>query len=280
MVTIGTDPEFLVYDRDNHGEVWLPYELQGTKEEPFDLGDGFAVHRDGATAELTVPYATSAPLAAEYLSEGIQLLESHLNTLGLGLVDWTSEYDYSHMLDFSDDPYDEAFYEFGCAPDNDAYNGGRERLLKNPRVTFRRKRFAGGHIHVGGTWFVPDFVVAMFLDLTLAKLATYNGGGPDGTRKKWYGKAGTFRTKPYGLEYRTPNNAWCFSPNKRRATYQEVENLVTWLESTRPSQVRDVWESVNWLRLQTIINTGTQLMYSSELDEMRRQAIANGFLEY
>lgn len=36
---------------------------------------------------------------------------------------------------------------------------------------------------------------------------------PDSKRKELYGKAGAFRPKPYGLEYRTPSN-WYLSDKK------------------------------------------------------------------
>ena len=279
MVTLGTDPEFLVYDRHDHGEVWLPYDVAGTKEEPHDLGEGYAVHRDGATAELTVPASSEPQEAAEILGEGIDRLGRYLNDLGLGVVDWASEYNFEHMEEFAYDPYDDAFFEFGCSPDKDAYTGGNERLLKDPRAEFRFWRFAGGHIHIGADWNVPNFVAAMFMDLALCRLATYSGGGTAGHRRRWYGKAGCYRDKPYGMEYRTPNNQWTFGSRSRVATYNQVHDCASWLENTTSDEIKRVWETVPWLRLQTVINEGSQVANKEWLNKILTDAINVGFLE-
>ena len=54
---------------------------------------------------------------------------------------------------------------------------------------------------------------------------------PDNIRRQSYGKAGTFRIKPYGIEYRTPSNAWCKSDEIRRWVYRQVIRAVEYDDS-------------------------------------------------
>lgn len=49
---------------------------------------------------------------------------------------------------------------------------------------------------------------------------------PDNKRKELYGKAGAFRPKPYGLEYRTPSN-WYLANNKlKRWMFDSVKKAI------------------------------------------------------
>lgn len=111
---------------------------------------------------------------------------------------------------------------FGCDPDYDAFaKGSRGRVvdaLKHPW------RYGGGHIHVSG---VPGFrenplmaVKSMAIGIGLAAVHFSNVPALDRARTFLYGKAGKFRPQKYrelfegiphtdfGIEYRTPSNAW------------------------------------------------------------------------
>jgi hypothetical protein len=60
--------------------------------------------------------------------------------------------------------------------------------------------------------------IARNLDITLG-LRTLDWDR-DRIRRSMYGKAGAYRPKPYGIEYRTPSNKWVSHVQYQQATYQ------------------------------------------------------------
>jgi len=95
-------------------------------------------------------------------------------------------------------------------------------------------RTAAGHIHVGfNTVEVDDIYNTDHMDMcaTLAKQLDYTLGlasvGLDSTeRRKMYGKAGAFRPKPYGMEYRVLSNFWIQQECHIRLVYQNTKAAV------------------------------------------------------
>ena len=97
---------------------------------------------------------------------------------------------------------------FGCHPTENAQE-------KNPkRVTGLREKFraGGGHIHLGGLTEkekrnLPTIIKIM--DIVVGNtLVLLDRDKANITRRKNYGRAGEYRPKPYGLEYRVPSNFW------------------------------------------------------------------------
>jgi hypothetical protein len=108
--------------------------------------------------------------------------------------------------------------ELGCDPDFNAWDHG---AANEPPDMFQPLRTAGGHLHIG--WNVDERehqIKAMalvkqldcFLGLWSLRLDT-NGA----LRRSLYGKAGAFRLKPYGVEYRVLSNFWMFHQPLTRA---------------------------------------------------------------
>ena len=120
--------------------------------------------------------------------------------------------------------------ELGCDPDYNAYT-----LEPNPRpdgeaVTFRT---GAGHIHIGWGADIPvdnkdhmeicaGFVKA--LDCTVGLFMTVIDQEP--RRRVLYGKAGAFRPKSYGVEYRTPSNVWIKNRDFRYIVHSLVNKAI------------------------------------------------------
>lgn len=98
----------------------------------------------------------------------------------------------------------------GCAPSSNIY-GHKSFSVDNPR-TFPF-RSAGGHIHFGVNTKTPINSYIRTLDrlLGIPCVALFDGID-DPMRRTMYGRAGEYRSKPYGLEYRVLSNAWILSP--------------------------------------------------------------------
>jgi hypothetical protein len=118
--------------------------------------------------------------------------------------------------------------ELGCDPAANAY-GEPPLSVDNPEsLPFR---FAGGHVHLGlifpdnGTIAAPRKFNKKYtttkeleklvhtLDATVGVLFVAVMADLDSPiRRQYYGRAGEYRQKPYGLEYRVLSNAWLLHP--------------------------------------------------------------------
>ena len=104
----------------------------------------------------------------------------------------------------------------GCDPD---YNGWTTEQNPRPDPGGKPMRTASGHVHIGWTEGM-DISDSIHFELCcrVARQMDYYLGihsllwDQDGTRRKLYGKAGAFRPKSYGTEYRVLSNRWLSSP--------------------------------------------------------------------
>lgn len=198
-LTLGSDPEFFLLN--NVGKVVSSHTagVQGDKKHPHALEYG-AMHRDNVLVEINVPPAHTVD---EWVS-------SHVRTMKLAESEISDEYkiakDVSVHMDMDELWHPEAA-TFGCEPDYCAYT--RE---KNPAPnSYTDLRSAGGHVHFGYETEQQDMDVRIVLaaDLFLAVPALLMDH--DDERRSLYGKAGAYRPKPYGVEYRTLSNFWIHS---------------------------------------------------------------------
>jgi hypothetical protein len=134
---------------------------------------------------------------------------------------------------------------FGCDPDFNAWNNGR--VNPRPKADDHTLRSAGGHVHVGYTLTGKGDI------LRLVQLADLVLGVPSTrldlatARRQLYGKAGAFRVKPYGIEYRTLSNFWIFKPETTNWVYQGVSRMIDMFEAGfDPSSEREaILASIN-----------------------------------
>lgn len=205
-VTIGCDPELFVLD--DKGSLVSGHDLvRGTKKRPQKVVDG-AVQVDGVALEINITPTDSPTQFVRNLrtvqTQLMGMLPTGFNLLAQPTALFTPEY-------FATIP--EHALELGCEPDYCAYTG-----LTNPRPDDQGEPFrtGAGHIHIGiNPMPVKTFSRDHFqLCCDLSMMMDVYVGLPslvwdnDTKRRSLYGRAGAFRVKPYGLEYRTPSNAW------------------------------------------------------------------------
>jgi len=108
---------------------------------------------------------------------------------------------------------------FGCEPDFNAYT-----LSENPvpkaEVNYRT---AAGHIHIGydNPSKKKSVELIKLLDLILGVESVLLD--QDRHRRVMYGKAGAYRKKPFGFEYRVLSNYWIFNEDYLRKVYKGVQ---------------------------------------------------------
>lgn len=204
-ILIGCDPEVFV----TNGERFVPAcgMIPGTKDAPYPV-DGGTVQVDGLALEIGIdPVRTTSAFDLAVSKVMDQLVLMLPEALALSTTS---------VADFKAGEYDalpEIYKVVGCDPDYNAYSG----TLNEPAEA-SRARMAGGHIHIGWTknedpmnpaHFALCCRVAQQLDVALGVPSVYED--PAGWRRRaTYGKAGAFRPKPYGMEYRSLSNYWVF----------------------------------------------------------------------
>ena len=200
--TIGADPEFFIAKGGKPVSGWGT--IPGTKKAPKKVGYG-AVQVDGMALEINIDPAKGE---AGFLRN----LESVLRTV----MEMVPEYEMfdKPVAHFGKElimAQPKEARELGCEPDYNAYT-----KAVNPRPDVDTPfRTAAGHVHIGWTDGVDPMDKGHFdACCALTKALDVTLGVPsliwdqDEDRRKLYGKAGCFRPKPYGMEYRVLSNAW------------------------------------------------------------------------
>jgi len=225
-ILVGADPEVFVKDR--HGRFRSAHKLiPGTKKEPFVVPKG-AVQVDGMALEFNIDPASSEDEFVENIVTVMDELRHMIPNYYELVIEPTARFHGNHYR-----VQPEEALELGCEPDFNAYTGE-----ENPRPDNRTTmRTAAGHIHLGfGEGFDPRSPEHMDRCCTLVKhLDAYLGlpslmWDSDTKRRSMYGKAGAFRPKSYGLEYRTLSNRWLSDEQLMRYVYRQsvraIEKLI------------------------------------------------------
>ena len=215
--TIGADPEY--FFRDSQGKLISAIGIvEGSKNNPHPTKNGH-IHPDNVCIEMN----TKPSASKDQFRIATRTLLQEVKTIALDNGLFLSNMCYG---EFTDDQLNHPdAMASGCEPDYNAYDMGKPNTPPNYELTSARA--AGGHIHIGCA--VNDLPVQMLyklvktLDLTVTLPMICR---EDERRRKLYGRAGAFRKKPYGLEYRTPSNAWTLSDNRVEWVYEAVQRAL------------------------------------------------------
>ncbi len=269
---IGTDPEWFVQEKSS--VVAICGKIGGTKNEPLTFGDsenpGFKYHEDNVCIELAVPPEPDEYTATETLYHGLKLLDSKLKENGLRRATGDARLFPASQLTHKNAK------TFGCDPDYDAYTGGFDTRAGIDLAALGGWRFAGGHIHLGGQFNCPPFVVALLADLCIG--TRYVASEPMTERRKYYGQPGIFRPKPYGVEYRTLGNRWTRNQDTVFDTYTRARSLGQWLEATPASRIKRLTDSINWTVVREYMMNGSADTSAAILEPERKKARQAGLL--
>jgi hypothetical protein len=249
---LGADPEIFVK---KNGQPISAYGLiPGTKKEPYKTELG-AVQVDGMALEFNINPTSSNDF--EGFNTNIVKTISDLRNLAGNVklsIEPVQEFPPEYMA-----AQPEEAKELGCDPDFNAYT-----LEPNPRPPGDRNfRTGAGHVHIGWGADIPTDnpehfeICAGFvkmLDATVGMYMTYIDRDP--RRRDLYGKAGAFRPKTYGVEYRTPSNLWIRNKNRRWMMHYMINKAIFYMSNgVKPEKVARVPEE----EIVRIINDGDYL---------------------
>ena len=205
---IGADPE--VFLKDKTGKIISAHDkMPGTKEKPYVVTKG-AIQVDGLAAEFNIDPAETASMFSKNIKIVMDQLKSHVgNDVELSIQP-TAMFEEGYFKSLP-----ELTRTLGCVPDFNAWTGQANKAPDSNAF----QRAAGGHIHLGwGSGMNPEDNIHIDDCRKVAQQLDYYVGmyslmwDKDTERRKMYGKAGCFRPKSYGMEYRTLSNAWLATP--------------------------------------------------------------------
>lgn len=225
-ILVGCDPEVFVKQgglfKSAHGLI------KGDKKSPQPVRNG-AVQVDGMALEFNInPASTESEFVLsvqDVLAQMIAMVPDY-EVVAVPVAEFTEEY-------MKQQP--EQAKELGCDPDFNAWAGGRANDKPDGDRPFRT---ASGHVHIGWTdgENIEDADHIGRCHMVVKQLDYYLGlpsliYDADTKRRSMYGKAGAYRPKTYGVEYRTLSNRWLSS-----------EKLMGWVFRTTQKAVEDVME--------------------------------------
>lgn len=213
QILVGSDPEIFVK---KDGVFICAHDLiPGTKESPFKVDKG-AVQVDGFALEFNIDPARNAD----------EFVGNHETVLAI-LAKMVPGYELATVpvADFTREYMDACPAEakiLGCDPDYDAWTG-LENIKPQADLPMRT---ASGHVHIGWASGLADHhdhcrAAAIQMDFFLGLPSLFYDS--DTRRRSMYGKAGCYRPKSYGVEYRTLSNAWLLSRERMTWVYNQVQ---------------------------------------------------------
>ena len=218
QILVGADPELFVLNPNSQMFISGHNLIQGTKEDPSPVNKG-AVQVDGLALEFNIDPAKSANEFIDNCNtvrKQLQALVPGLQLVAVPFAEFEPEY-------FNNLP--EESKVLGCTPD---FCGWTKDVNEAPDGNFNF-RTASGHIHIGWTEDAGCFSDEHYTTCcNLVKQLDYYVGifsllfDPDGRRRAMYGKAGAFRPKTYGVEYRVLSNTWLNSDLLGRWVYHAI----------------------------------------------------------
>lgn len=238
MLKIGADPEVFAK---RGGQYLSAYGMiPGDKKSPYRVNHG-AVQVDGMALEFNIDPASTEDEFIFNINEVMAQLRAMVPDVELA-ADPVARFTKEYMAQQPDEAL-----ELGCDPDFNAWSGEQNERPNGDRPM----RTGAGHVHLG--WLdgeVPDnheevcHVVVRQLDFYLGLPSVLFDDETE--RRSMYGKAGAYRPKPYGVEYRTLSNKWLSSDALKGWVYRNTQ--LAW-DSLAKGELRDHYGNI-----QSIIN--------------------------
>jgi hypothetical protein len=256
--TVGCDPEIFVLDPD--GRPVCAEMIPGTKAAPHEVPFG-AVQRDGFAAEFNIQPAKTFEEFDHNITSVVKSLKEFLpkgHTLS-----------FTPSVVFDEDVFinaPEDAQELGCSPDFNAWTGEVNPPPHDPENPYLRT--ASGHLHYGWTdgASLSDLQHVLNCRDLVKQLDWYLGGwslkmDEDSTRRRLYGKAGSCRYKPYGVEYRVLSNFWLTTKTRRLAVWNRGAQAIS---DMRGLYMPDSAKRYNDVLIQSINSSQRQMLFEKQ----------------
>lgn len=233
--TIGADPELFVEDTETHAILSAHDLIPGNKIQPMEVEYG-AIQCDGTAAEFNIRPAKTASEFTYNIRRVLESLqdqvrhaaaEKHHAPVTLK-VQPTVFFDVKYFNELPGEAL-----AFGCTPDFNAWTGDVNEFYS----TQLPMRTGGGHVHVGWTEDEIQYEESHIFDCQQATMQLDAAlfipsllWDSDRQRRTLYGQVGSFRPKPYGVEYRPLSNAWVADPMLQVFVFETTKRAMELLD--------------------------------------------------
>lgn len=251
-ILVGADPELFMRHPDSGSFVSAHDRVPGTKIKPYKVEHG-AIQIDGTALEFNIDPASTCEEFVRNIKAVRKSLEGFVPGYNV-VAEPVALYDKKYFT------YDVPAYAktLGCDPD---YNAWTLDQNSPPNPGKNPMRTAAGHIHIGWTEGQDVFDKEHYIMAArIARQCDYYLGvqsllwDTDATRRTLYGRAGAFRPKSYGVEYRVLSNRWLSSDALTAWVYNAAKLATTdafggfWAEDTYGDSAREIINSndTNW----------------------------------
>jgi len=250
-VLIGLDNE--VWAKKD-GKIVSAYGLvKGTKDSPHPVRNGM-IQVDGMALEFGIEPATNEDQFVYRIVDVMTQLRESIPGYELDIsavAEFGEEYISSQPAEAT---------EMGCEAD---FNAWTSEVNNKPESDVMRT--AAGHVHIGWTQ-DKNIEEVRSMGEALVKQLDFFLALPsllfdtDSKRRELYGKAGAYRAKPYGVEYRTLSNAWIKEEGLMRLVYSNIQLAVKRL--TEGDVLSDKYGDI-----QSVINTNNTVTALAIMNE-------------
>lgn len=198
-VTVGCDPELFLMRPDGKfiSSIGL---IGGSKLVPRPVKGGGAVQEDNVAVEFNIAPADKVETFVSRISHVLEYLTAYAGEKGLLLsVTAAKSFDEDQLKD-------PKALAFGCETD---FNAWTKQPNDPPKAEDKKLRTTGGHVHIGGVEELDKIQLVRWCDVIMGCSSVLEDDIEGSLkRRELYGKAGCFRPKPYGVEYRTLSPYW------------------------------------------------------------------------
>lgn len=222
--SIGCDIEVFFFDDVTKAVVSAEGYVPGTKNKPFVFDKNnpfFAVSLDNVAAEFCIPPVTSSEEWLQNIKRSMDYVNSLAPRNCKAVAMPAANFDRKYLQTKN-------ALTFGCEPDINVWTLSYNEAPYSEDDTLRS---AGGHIHIG--WENPTNEIREFMikamDLFVGVPSVLQE--PNNKRKELYGKAGAFRLKNYGVEYRTVSNYYLENEGLTKWAYNATQNAIEFVNN-------------------------------------------------
>lgn len=232
MITFGSDPEFILCLNDSC--VSAIGKIKGTIDKRIEK-NGHQFYSDNVLAECAIKPSKSKQETIQNFKECLQIYSSIIKPYNLKIK-------ASHFFPDSELLHEDA-RRVGCAKEFCAYEM-KQQESPVTEILNNNLRSCGGHIHIGSKTLEGDgpepILLVYVMDLFLGVPSLWlDKDESSSKRRAIYGKAGRYRAKPYGIEYRSLSNFWLSSPELVGLIYDVSMFCVDFVES---GNAWDIWD--------------------------------------
>lgn len=270
-ITLGCDPELFLYDENSGSVIPAVGLIGGTKKDPLQISENTWIQEDGVAVEFnTKAFEDYEEFADQVLSS----LRECTTFVRQKYRNWSLQAFASWNFAQKDLTSKQATM-LGCDPDFLAHERGAKRPIINA-ATLGTIRCAGGHVHLGypnmgegASDKIPAWAAVQFVE-AYAYLPYLDMDYQD-ARRSYYGLAGLYRQKEYGIEYRTPSSFW-LSPGIIYDFTERAHKVMEFI-SNNVTAARGIWERLDLHGIANAITYG-------RADPMLAQQTREIFSEY